>query len=68
MKSKFLLLLCFYCINAAAQSSDEFCKSVKIIADIAAQNELATLKQDKFKSFFLIQQLRTVLPKKYRQQ
>ena len=64
MKSKFLLLLCFYCINAKAQSSvnspektafiptDEFCKSIKEIADLASQNKLATLKGDKFKSTF----------------
>ena len=64
MKSKFLLLLCFYCINAKAQSSvnspektafiptDEFCKSIKEIAELASQNKLTTLKQDKFKSIF----------------
>ena len=64
MKSKFLLLLCFYCINVTAQSSgnspektaftptDEFCKSIKEIADLASQNKLATLKGDKFKSSF----------------
>ncbi len=64
MKSKFLLLLCFYCINATAHSSgkssektafiptDEFYKSLNEIADIASQNKLATLKLDKFKSGF----------------
>ena len=64
MKSKFLLLLCCYCINANAQSltrkdekvtaltNNEFSKTLVSIADIASNNNLASLKQDKFKSSY----------------
>ncbi len=50
MKIKLLLFLCTYSINAASQSNNDFCKSIKAIADMALQNRLPFLKTGKSKS------------------
>ena len=60
----YLLLLSLYCTSAAAQplkqsaennaviSTDEFCKMLTEVADMASQNKLSALKLGKFKSVF----------------